>query len=809
MSEFDPYHKWLGIPRNDQPPHHYRLLGIELFESDPDVIDAATEQRASFVRQCATGQHMAESQKLLNEIAIARLCLLNAAQRQEYDRALRTKLNPVPPVVFESFQPEAKLKPFSVSAVEPTPVGDDSEEESPDDLELAPVLLPRQRPVSQQRSAKAKAIKLTNSPAVMWGGLGAVATVVLLFIVFRGNAATISATPSAVATSKSPTPMEPPEAVAKLEPPKGPAPVEVAIVEPATTPQLKKTVDPLLPPAVEPLPAKMVEPAANSRVDNPSPLPQEITSKSTGMKLTLIPAGTFQMGSPDTEVERESREGPQHMVRISQPFYMGMYEVTQGEYEQVMGTNPSALSKSGSRSSAASGQNTSRFPVEQVSWNDAVKFCEQLSAKDGVTYRLPTEAEWEYACRAGTTTPFHFGRTLNETKANVNGNSPYSTTPKGKYLNRTTTVGSYSKNDFGLFDMHGNVFEWCEDVYDADAYAARTGMTNDPLVMSGSREYVVRGGGFNCELDVARSAKRTWDSPNSPSGARGFRVVFPSSIGGNSATTIPTRPTRQPPPPNEFTSKLTGMKLALIPAGTFTMGSPAGEADRHPNESPTHMVRISQPFYMGVYEVTQGEYESVMGTNPSFFSKSGGGSGKVSGQNTSRFPVEQVSWNDAVEFCEKLSAKDGVTYRLPTEAEWEYACRANTTTAFHFGSVLNGDKANVDGESPYGTTTKGLRLGRTTTVGSYPKNAFGLFDMHGNVSEWCEDLYDEKAYASRSGTMTDPKVRSESKYRVLRGGSWNYGSMFSRSASRLRFTPVFRNYVGFRVVISSSAVRTP
>ena len=221
-------------------------------------------------------------------------------------------------------------------------------------------------------------------------------------------------------------------------------------------------------------------------------------------------------------------------------------------------------------------------------------------------------------------------------------------------------------------------------------------------------------------------------------------------------------------------------------------------------------MRISQPFYMGVYEVTQGEYESVMGTNPSWFSKTGFGSSTVNGMNTSKFPVERVSWDDAAEFCQKLSAKDGVTYRLPTEAEWEYAARAGTTTPFHFGSTLNGDKANVNGNYPYGTTTKGAYLKRTTTVGSYPKNAFGLFDMHGNVWEWCEDVYDESLYGKRSGTTTDPKVTSGSEYRVLRGGSWYFNSWNSRSAVRFGFTPDDRvDDFGFRVVISSAAVRTP
>ncbi len=255
--------------------------------------------------------------------------------------------------------------------------------------------------------------------------------------------------------------------------------------------------------------------------------------------------------------------------------------------------------------------------------------------------------------------------------------------------------------------------------------------------------------------------------------------------------------------PAEITSKSTGMKLRLIPSGEFQMGSPASEAERSRSEGPQYSVRITQPFYMGVYEVTQAEYEDVMGSNPSHYSA-------VSGQNTSKFPVETVSWNDAVEFCRELSLKDGQTYRLPTEAEWEYACRAGTTPPFHFGSTLNGDKANVNGDKPYGTTTTGKSLKRTTTVGSYGANAFGLFDMHGNVMEWCEDAYDDSAYGKRSGTTSDPKVTGDSTYRVLRGGSWLSNSGDARSAYRYGSTPDYRNsYFGFRVVFSAAAVRTP
>jgi formylglycine-generating enzyme required for sulfatase activity len=299
--------------------------------------------------------------------------------------------------------------------------------------------------------------------------------------------------------------------------------------------------------------------------------------------------------------------------------------------------------------------------------------------------------------------------------------------------------------------------------------------------------------------------------------------------------------------PKAFTSKSTGMKWVLIPAGTFRMGSSSEDvAAAHKAESylqeeyfkelkeeqPQHAVRISRPFFMGVHEVTQSEYEQVMGTNPSNFSKTGGRSDAVSGQNTGKFPVEQVSWFDAVEFCNKLSAKDGLPvayrlsnieredglirkadvtptgdagYRLPSEAEWEYACRAGTTTLFHFGSILNEDKASFNRRThPFGTTT----------VASYDANAFGTFDMHGNVSEWCEDVFNESAYASRSGTTDDPIVKSGSgfraEWRVSRGGSWFVTSWYTRSAGRSAIYPHARddNY-GFRVVLSASGVRTP
>ncbi|HKB37984.1 MAG TPA: bifunctional serine/threonine-protein kinase/formylglycine-generating enzyme family protein, partial [Gemmataceae bacterium] len=188
---------------------------------------------------------------------------------------------------------------------------------------------------------------------------------------------------------------------------------------------------------------------------------------SIGMKFVLVPPGRFLMGSPLTEAERGTDEGPQHEVIITRPFYLGMYLVTQREYEHVTGESPSHFSLIGDGQEKVLGLDTSHFPVEQVSWEDAVAFCRMMSdipqeRRRGRLYRLPTEADWEYACRGGAagTGPFPFGSSLSSFQANFNGRHPYGGASEGPYLERTTAVGSYPPNGFGLFDMHGNVWEW-------------------------------------------------------------------------------------------------------------------------------------------------------------------------------------------------------------------------------------------------------------------------------------------------------------------------------------------------------------
>jgi formylglycine-generating enzyme required for sulfatase activity len=239
------------------------------------------------------------------------------------------------------------------------------------------------------------------------------------------------------------------------------------------------------------------------------------------------------------------------------------------------------------------------------------------------------------------------------------------------------------------------------------------------------------------------------------------------------------------------------MKLVRIEPGEFQMGSPPDEVKRQKDEM-RHEVEITKPFCLGVYTVTQAQFRQVMGMTPSFFSPKGDGRDKVSGLNTDDFPVENVSWDDAMDFCRVVSLLPAVRDKgwvvdLPTEAEWEYACRAGTQTAFHYGDSLSSQQANCNGNNPYGDAAKGPNLQRTTKVGSYEANAWGLYDMHGNVLQWCKSWYD-KDYQD--------KDKKDSLERVARGGAWLFGAPGCRAAKRQPVEPTARGSgLGFRVVV--------
>jgi formylglycine-generating enzyme required for sulfatase activity len=578
-------------------------------------------------------------------------------------------------------------------------------------------------------------------------------------------------------------------------------------------------------------------------------VPVEMTN-SIGMKLVLIPPGEFDMGSSSEETSRlvqeiaakkedpwyaelTKLETPRHRVRISKPFYMGVYEVTQAEYERVTGNNPSEFSAKGKSAAAVKGQDTARFPVESVCWENAAEFCRKLSAlpeesSQGRLYRLPTEAEWENACKAGTTGPEPWDDANLAKDAWFVRNSAAKPHP----------VGLKQPNAWGLYDMLGNVLEFCSD-WDSLDYYAKSPFA-DPVGPSSGTSRVARGGSYWMSALSCRSTYRYRFPPTMADLQNGFRVVLsvwrpeqstakaPSVKTASGAAAAPSLAApafdavqarkhqeqwaQHLGAAAQFTNSV-GMKLVLIPPGEFDMGSTPEEINRllgeiaakkqdrwyaelTQGEAPRHRVCITRPFYMGVYEVTQAEYERVMGYNPSEFSSKGKGAAATKGEDTGRLPVESVSWDDAADFCRSLSAlpeekSNRRVYRLPTEAEWEYANKAGTTGPRPWDEAALGKEAWFQSNS----STK------THSVGMKRANAWGLYDMLGNVSEWCSDWVGEDYYAK--SPFADPTGPSFGQGRAVRGGGFGFPAISCRCTYRYRYAPEwFSWYSGFRVVLT-------
>ena len=253
----------------------------------------------------------------------------------------------------------------------------------------------------------------------------------------------------------------------------------------------------------------------------------------------------------------------------------------------------------------------------------------------------------------------------------------------------------------------------------------------------------------------------------------------------------PSSPSQKKSPEGDLITNSIGMKLKLIPAGDFLMGSLADEPERSEAESPRHKVRITEPYFMGVTEVTQEQWSSVMGTEP-WTEKSGVRDYVKEGDN---YPATGINWDDAVEFCEELSALEGQPYRLPTEAEWEYACRGGTTTAYSFGS----DVSELKNYTWFRENAAGIGEEYAHEVGTKLPNPFGLHDMHGNVCEWCADWLGRYS----SGAVKDPVGPAPREERMIRGGSWGRPESCCRSACRDEFSLlVVRGQTGLRVVLS-------
>jgi formylglycine-generating enzyme required for sulfatase activity len=798
---FDPYHRWLGIPPEDQPPNHYRLLGLNPSESDREVIRDAADRQMAHVRTYQLGPHSALSQRVLNELGAAAACLLDPQKKAAYDATLRPKTKAA------------------------------------------------RRPPGPSAGAALPAVSPKKKVLAVGAGLGLVGILGVVLLVLSVRHRDVKET-----------------------------------VVPATVVVPEK-------PAQTPIYAKEQRQCAE-RLGIPVELKNSI-----GMPLVLIPPGEFEMGSTREEIARVLADGanrkespwcldavpteaPRHRVRITKPFYAGVYQVTQAEYEKVMGVNPSAFTEKQMDASAfkpplgeadvqyrvhgrkaMAGKDTSRHPVETVSWGDCVEFCRRLSEMPGEraarrVYRLPTEAEWEYACRAGTTTRWYSG----DEDAGLIDIAWVRTHAGGV----THTVGEKKPNAWGLFDMLGNLNQWCADWYSKDYYAQST--LNDPTGPAAGSARVTRGNDWLHATTLCRPAYRGRLGPAYRNSWGGFRVAVDAGLPPSarieqpaqreprttqSTTGSPTEPPLAKPKMDAVEAALVqkqwaehlgvkahetnslGMPLALIPPGEFMMGSTPEENawavadgkkkkqqqwyfDLVPAERPRHRVRITRPYYLGMYQVTQAEYEKVMGVNPSDFTAKQmepsafqpplsaaeakfrlGDREKMAGKDTSRHPVETVSWDQAMEFCRRLAAMPAEraaqrVYRLPTEAEWEYACRAGTTTRWYSGD----DPAGLSDVAWFG------QIGGASTqpVGGKKPNAWGLYDMHGNVQQWCADWFGADYY--QQSPASDPTGPSAGSSRVVRGGDWMRYPNTCRSARRDVGSSVARgSHTGFRVAM--------
>ena len=445
-----------------------------------------------------------------------------------------------------------------------------------------------------------------------------------------------------------------------------------------------------------------------------------------------IAPGSYRRGSPATEPDRDADEGPPHEVRLTRGFFLGREEVTQRQWLAVMGEHPSVFRQ------RVADEDPLERPVDSVSWEDARQFIERLNASGRGRFRLPTEGEWEFAARAGTTTPWPW-----------DGDPHRHAWANSRSLARTHPVGRKPPNPWGLYDMHGNVWEWCSDWYGpyADAPAV------DPTGPAEGTERVFRGGSWYDFPAALRSANRHRHPPDRRYTAIGLRLVLDQARDAERSATLPGG---------------VEMRFARVRGGAFGMGSPAVEAGRQADEGPVHRVTLSRDYWLGVFEVTQRQWRAVMNAEPAMFQD------RPPGDDC---PVEMVSWDDAQVFLQRFNALGlGGTFRLPTEAEWEFAARAGTTTRFGCG-----DDPDIRLLSRHAWFYAHAE-GRSRPVGQKQPNAWGLYDMHGNVWEWCSDWYGPYADAP----AVDPTGPAAGDGRVIRGGSWFNEPEALRSANRLR-----------------------
>ena len=460
---------------------------------------------------------------------------------------------------------------------------------------------------------------------------------------------------------------------------------------------------------------------------------QTFTVNGVTFKMVTVEGGTFTMGGTSEQGAVASDEKPTHSVTLS-TYLIGKTEVTQELWQAVMGTNPSTTKGNS-------------LPVVKVSWNDCQTFIKKLNALTGKNFRLPTEAEWEYAARGGNKS-----KVYKYSGSSTIGNVAWYKANAGIIK----PVASLQPNELGIYDMSGNVWEFCNDWYGNYSGEAQT----NPIGPASGDYRVQRGGSCATSADQCRISYRGAADPTAPFDHVGLRLC------------LSTEPS--------FTVNGVSFEMVEVEGGTFTMGATAEQTGVFGDEKPTHQVTLPS-YYIGKTEVTQELWQAVMGSNPSNFT----------GKN---LPVEKVSWDDCKTFIAKLNALTGKNFRLPTEAEWEFAARGgNKSRGYKYcGSNTLSDVAwYVDNSD-----------NKTHPVAAKAPNELAIYDMSGNVLEWCNDWYSSTYYTSES--QTNPTGPDSGSSRVRRGGSWNYSENTCRVSYRGNTTPSFRyNYLGLRLCLSA------
>lgn len=545
-------------------------------------------------------------------------------------------------------------------------------------------------------------------------------------------------------------------------------------------------------------------PAASLMAASPEPdfaRGQERKDNALGLSLVWFPAGKFLMGSARTEPGHTEKDYPID-VTLSYGFWIGKTELTQGQWKSMLGTNPVSRYEPNVRYTPYTvGDN---LPVCRISHKEALEFCEILTDLERSagritsdwTYTLPTEAQWEYACRAGTTTAYSFG---DDPRKLADHGWAWVNLARTRQKNGIQPVGKKKPNPAGLFDMHGNVSEYCLDLNSARELPGGV----DPLLVRGRP--VARGGSYDDEDEKCRSA--SFVSGESESAGIRVALVRTKSLEDLSSEQkirrrgsdrqlvlnsnvfsekIPAKKEPMVEPSRvETIDAMPGVEMVWCPAGKFLIGSPLGKPNHKPNESQAK-TSLSNEFWISKTEITEKSYRLVRQQKPV--------EPRSEGDRPHSFRFE-----DAVQFCEELTEqeskagklKEGYVYRLPTEAEWEYACRAGTTGYYFWGDDHELTDRYVAG------VLNGTNSERSDFVASKQPNSWGLFDMLGNMPEWCLDTYQP----FHQGGVDPVSIDGNPASRVVRS--------FFYCAQRYGSGEIDRNQAALRLVCAKSMDSNP